>query len=158
MAKTRPASDTRRISEPAPAQRSLVWLQGLVCGALATVATPTALLVAGLLAPVGLALFLDRVPGRPVVRTVLLFGLAGGIGSLRALWGAGHSVSIALALLGDPAALLPAWGAAAIGWLLAELAPLGVRMGLEIACRSRIGQLRAARARYEAEWGLLPPA
>jgi hypothetical protein len=156
MAKTRrvPAA---HVAPGPPAQRSLIWLQGLVCGALVTVATPTALLVAGLLAPAAVAYYLDRVPGRPVVRTVLLFGLAGGIGALRTLWGTGHNVSVALALLGDPAALLPAWGAAAIGWLLAELAPLGVRLALEIACRTRISELRVARARYEAEWGLSPP-
>src|SRR5690349_1624154 len=32
-------------------QRSFVWLQGLLCGALATLATPTALLLGVLLAP-----------------------------------------------------------------------------------------------------------
>jgi hypothetical protein len=155
MAKAQPASGPLS-SGPPPAQRSLIWLQGLVCGALVTVATPTALLIVGLFAPVVVAYYLDRVPGRPVARTVLLFALAGGIGTLRALWGAGHSLSIALALLADPAALLPAWSAAAAGWLLAEFSPILVRVGLELASRARIARLRAARARYEAEWGLPP--
>src|ERR1041384_3722306 len=46
-----------------PRQRSFVWLQGLLCGALATLATPTALLLGVLLAPAFLAIALDQAAG-----------------------------------------------------------------------------------------------
>jgi hypothetical protein len=49
-----------------------------------------------------------------------------------------------------------AWGAAASGWLLSELVPVTLRVVLEASTLSRAARLRAARARYEAEWGFAP--
>ena len=56
-------------------QRSFVWLQGLLCGALATLATPTALLLGVLLAPALLAIALDQDAGRPRARSIALFSM-----------------------------------------------------------------------------------
>lgn len=64
-------------------QRSFVWLQGLLCGALATLATPTALLLGVLLAPALLAIALDQDPGRPRARSIALFSMAASVGPLR---------------------------------------------------------------------------
>ncbi len=47
-------------TKPQPRQRSLVWLQGLLCGAMATLATPTALLLGVLLGPALLAILFDH--------------------------------------------------------------------------------------------------
>ncbi len=141
-------------SAPAPRQHSLIWLQGLLCGALATLATPTALLLAVLLAPAWAAMLLDRQPGRPIARCIALCGMAAAVGPLRTLWTSGHSMAGATALLADLRVLGTAWSAAAAGWLLAEAAPVAVRAVLEAVSLSRAAQLRAARTRLIEAWGI----
>ncbi len=76
-----------------PRQHSLVWLQGLLCGAMVTLATPTALLLGVLLGPALLALMLDRQPGRPKARSIALCSMAASIDPLRTLWMTGHSMA-----------------------------------------------------------------
>ena len=137
--------------------QSLVWLQGLLCGALATLATPTALLLAVLLAPALVALAIERVPGRPVARSVALCSLAGCGEPVRTVWAAGHTLATAGALLADLQTVGIAWTAGASGWLLAELSPIGVRAVLEALSRTRAAKLRAARARLVDEWGFSEP-
>jgi hypothetical protein len=137
--------------------RSLTWLQGLLCGALATLATPTALLVGVLLLPAIVASVLDRQPGKPIARSVGLFGLCGVIGPVRSLWTAGHTIEVATVLAVDLDNLLFAWGGAVAGWLLAELAPVAVRAVLEANALAKTARLVGKRAEYEKTWGF-PPA
>lgn len=139
-------------------ERSLVWLSGMTCGVAAAVAPGTALLAAGLLLPGLAALKLDKEPGRPVARTVLTCGLAGCVRPVIALWHAGQSFDAALSLVTDPGVLLTAWGAAAAGWLLTQIAPLAVRAALEAAAVTKATRLKAERARIAEEWGLEPAA
>jgi hypothetical protein len=82
-------------------QRSLVWLQGLLCGALATLATPTALLLGVLMAPALLAIALDQEMGRPRARSIALFNMAASVWPLRTLWISGHNLATATTLLGN---------------------------------------------------------
>ena len=137
-----------------PRQHSLVWLQGLLCGAMVTLATPTALLLGVLLGPALLALMLDRQPGRPKARSIALCSMAASIDPLRTLWMTDHSMATAVALLGNPRFVGAAWSAAAGGWLLAEVMPIAVRATLEALSLSRAARLRAERARLMEEWGL----
>jgi hypothetical protein len=132
---------------------SMIWLQGLLCGAIVTFAPPTALLMGILLGPTLLALLLDRQPGRPKARSVALFGMAASIEPLRSLWANGHTMSVVPSLLGLRVVGM-AWAAAAAGWLLAEVAPVAVRATLEALSVSRTVRLRALRARLTEEWGL----
>jgi len=92
------------------------------CGAMVTLATPTALLLGVLLAPALLALMMDRQTGRPRARSIALCGMAASVNPLRALWASDHSISHATTLLGNSHVLGAAWSAAAAGWLLAEIA------------------------------------
>jgi hypothetical protein len=137
-----------------PRQHSLVWLQGLLCGALATLATPTALLLGVLLGPALLAVAFDSEPGRPVGRSVALFSMAASIGPLKTLWLSGHTMQIAVGLVGDLEVVGTAWSAAAAGWLLAQILPIAVRTVLEALGLARSAQLKAERARLVSEWGL----
>jgi hypothetical protein len=137
-----------------PKQRSLVWLQGLLCGAVATLATPTALLLGVLLAPALLALVIDRQPGRPKARSIALWSMAASVDPLRSLWVAGHTMAGATALVGNGRVVVAAWIAAAAGWLLAELAPIVVRVALEGFSVSRAARLRTARALLAEDWGI----
>jgi hypothetical protein len=143
-------------TQPRQRQYSLIWLQGLLCGALATLATPTALLLAVLLAPAIVAMLFDREPGRPRARSIALCGMAASVDPLRALWTSGHSIEVASALLGNLQIVGTAWSAAAGGWLLAEIMPLAVRAVLEALSIARTSRLQAERARLIEAWGLPP--
>ena len=133
---------------------SLIWLQGLLCGAMATLATPTTLLLTILLAPSMVALLLDRRAGRPTARSIALANMAASVAPLHGLWAAGHTMSAALGLGSDANVVLVAWSAAAGGWLLAELAPVAVRAALDGMSAARATRLRAERARLSVAWGL----
>ena len=139
---------------PAGGGRSLVWLQGLLCGGLVACAPATALLLGLLLAPAFVMLAVERRPGRPVARTMLLFGASAAVFPTIALWNAGHSVDAAFALAADPRTLAIAWAAAGGGWLLTELLPVAMRLALASAALARKRRLRALRDRCAAEWGL----
>ena len=151
-----PKASTSPPSAAAP-PRSLSWLQGLVCGAVVALATPSALLGGVLLAPAILAAWLDREAGRPVARAVLVCTLAGAIHPLVRLWLGGHSMALATVLLRDPWTYIAPWGAGTAGWMLAELSPLALRAVLEIGAIVRAARLRLQRAQLEREWGI-PPA
>jgi len=144
-------ADTR--AKPATARGgALPWLQGLACGAVAVALPALAAVLAVLLAPALIALLLDRQPGRPVARCLVMAGLAAGIPALRRAWEAGLGADAAEALLADPMTLGTVWSAAAAGWLAAELAPLAVRVVLEGWARVRIARLRAEAAKLAETW------
>ena len=138
---------------PGPA----VWLQGLVCGAIVALATPCAVMAGLLLAPGIGALLLDREPGRPAAKVVLLCGAAMAMSPLFALWESGQSVSGAITASADMMLLGGCWAAQGAGWLMVVLTPVFVRLALEAHAQATILRLRAERSRYEAEWGI-PPA
>ena len=137
-----------------PRQHSLVWLQGLLCGAMATLATPTALLLGVLLGPALLAILLDHEPGRPRARSIALCSLAAAIDPLRTLWTAGHTMATATALLSKSAwwqwrGVLPRRAGC---WR--EIMPLAVRAALDGAEASpRASRLNAERARLMRDLG-----
>lgn len=135
---------------------SWVWLQGLVCGAVVTMATPTALLVGVLLAPAVLAFVLDRAPGRAVARPVILLGLATSVHPLLLLWRSGHGMEAATGLATDPAVIVLAWAAQAAGWLLVELLPVAIGLVMQGGASARAARLRGVRRTYEEDWDIPP--
>jgi hypothetical protein len=135
-------------------QHSMVWLQGLLCGAVVMLAPPTALLMGVLLGPAILAALLDGQPGRPKARSIALFGMAASVDPIRTLWVSGHTMPAAAALLGNLQVLGTAWAAAAAGWLLVEAAPVAVRATLEALSISRAARLRVLRSKLVEEWQL----
>lgn len=135
---------------------SLLWLAGLACGALVTLATPTAVVAGILLAPGLLSVILDQSPGKPTARSVMLFGLAATVQPLAVLWRTGHHLGTALDLAGDSTVLATAWAAQGGAWLLCELTPLIITLTMEAVSRSRAASLRTARAAFEEQWGLPP--
>lgn len=137
-----------------PRQHSLVWVQGLLCGALVTLATPTALLLGVLLGPAMIAVVLDSEPGRPTGRSVALFSMAASVAPLKALWTTGHTMRGALNLVGSLDLVATAWSAAAAGWLMAQILPIAMRTVLEALGTARSARLRAERAKLVADWGL----
>lgn len=138
--------------------RSLVWVQGLICGGLVAWLPATATLGAILLAPGLIAYFADRGPSRPMGRAVLLFGATIVPHSLIALWHAGNGIAASLGMAGDMRRVALAWSIQAGGWLLVELAPVLARLVLDAKAQARIAILRRRRVRLEDEWGLAPRA
>jgi len=136
-----------------PRRHSLAWLQGLGCGAVVALVPAMALLLGVLLLPGLLAVLYDRQPGRPVARTVLMCGTAASIAPVLALWGAGTTIDACVGLLGDLRVTGTAWSAAAVGWILAELAPVVALVVLEAITAARTARLREARDKLAAEWG-----
>ena len=134
-------------------QHSMVWLQGLLCGAVVMLAQPTAILMGVLLGPAILAALLDGQPGRPKARSIALFGMAASVDPIRTLWVSGHTMPAAAALLGNLQVLGTAWAEAA-GWLLVEAAPVAVRATLEALSISRAARLRVLRSKLVEEWQL----
>ena len=133
-------------------ERSLLWLHGLLCGALAALALPTAVLAAGLLGPAVAAFAMDAAPGRPVGRSVLLLGAAGSLRAFFALWNGGHSLPLAIGMLLDPQIVGIAWLASAAGWVTAESFPVLVQVAMEVLAASRAARLRAEIAKHEEAW------
>ena len=136
---------------------SLVWVQGLACGGMAALAPMTMAQVGLLLAPALLALMMDKRPGKPVARVMLLFALAASVEPIRVAWATGTGPTLDRVL--DPTPAMGAWLAAALGWLLAQVVPLFVGAVVDAAHRSRSEQLRATRVDLVRTWGLedLPP-
>ena len=138
----------------APRQHSLIWLQGLLCGAMATLATPTALLLGVLLGPALLAAHARSPAWTAAGAQHRPFQHGGSIDPLRTLWTTGHTIATATALLGNLRIVGMAWSAAAGGWLLAEITPIAVRAALEGLGMARAARLRAERAKLVETWGL----
>ena len=135
---------------------SLLWLQGLACGAVATLATPTFILGGLLLAPAMLSVVIDQSRGKSTARSVMLFGLAGTVQPRVDLWHAGHTVPTALDMASDTTTLATAWAAQAGAWLLCELGPLLITLVMDAMSGAKVKRLRAERAAYEEQWGLAP--
>ncbi len=131
-----------------------VYLGGLACGAVATLATPTALLGATLLLPTLLVLVAAPAPGRPVARCMALFGLAGALPALATLWRGPGGMGMAVAEACDIGALATAWAAQAGAWLLAEGLPVVGRIAIDLGTAARERRLRAERVRIVEEWSL----
>lgn len=130
------------------------WIQGLACGVLATIATPTALVAAVLLAPAAAMLLFDKEGGKPLVRCMLLCGVTACVHPVMALWAGGHTMQLALRQIGDTQTLAFAWVAQACGWLLVQLAMLVTAL-LQSAELARRGiRLRAERKALEQTWGI----
>jgi hypothetical protein len=130
------------------------WLQGLGCGALITLAAPTALLGGVLLAPALLAWVMDGVPNRPVAKPILLFGLAAAAQPIAALWHLGHGFHAALTVLDQPTTLAACWAAQAGGWLALELVPVGLMTALDRMAESRAARVALRRAAFMDEWDI----
>jgi hypothetical protein len=115
VAKRVPQRAAKGAAVASPRQHSLVWLQGLLCGALVMLAPPTALLIGVLLGPAIFAALFDHQPGRPRARSIGLFGMAASVDPLRTLWLGGHNMAVASVLLANLRVVGAAWAAAAAG-------------------------------------------
>jgi len=147
----------RKAARAGPRQGgSLLWLQGLVCGALLAFATPVALLVCVLMAPGAAASVFDTAPQRAMTRAVCLGCLAFTLGPVWRLILLGRGMTEAVDMLLDPAIVGPAWLAGACGWALCELLPVVLRSFADVRAASRIAALQKEEAELKEQWDIKP--
>ncbi len=128
------------------------WLQGVACGVLFIVATPTAVLGVLLLMPTLLSFVADREQGRAVTRAVVLFGFAGSCAPFVSLWHTAHGMEDVWLLITDIRTLAIAWSAQALGWLLAQILPFFIGLIGEAKIRMEIARLQKRRDALAEEW------
>ena len=147
---------------PAPnaraAKGSLLWMQGLACGALLTFAAPTALVLATLLAPALACLLGERAAPRTAARAVTLCCAAAALAPLWHLWMRNDRMDAALDTLSNPLTLVIAWGAGACAWALCQVVPVVVCTAWDARAAARARTLEAELTRTREEWELPPVA
>jgi hypothetical protein len=139
-------------------RKSWTWLQGLACGALATLATPSALVLGAYLLPAVTVYLLDPAPNKPAGRAALFLGLAMTLAPMIHLWTIGHSMDTAWRLLSDPTGWMTSWLVQGMGWLAAEALPLCIGLALDAHAAARSLKLRSDRQKCLESWDLRPPA
>ena len=135
-----------------PRLPSLIWLQGLLCGALVALAPGVAVLLATFLGPAIAGAMFDREPGKPRARAALLFSIASCVAPVRTLWSGSGDMGAALSLALSPDILVRTWIAGGTGWVLAELAPIALRALVAFTDRTRKSRLEALQKKLKEEW------
>jgi hypothetical protein len=133
---------------------SFLWLQGLVCGAVLTFATPVALLLCILMAPGLAAAIFDSAPQRAMTRAVCLGCLAFTLGPVWRLILDGSGMTKAVDLALDPAIIGPAWLAGACGWALCEVLPVFLRIMADMRAAARVAALQKEEAELRELWDI----
>ncbi len=105
-----------------------------------------------LLAPAVAGALLDRDPGRPLLRAMMLPASAAALIPLWETWRMGGGLDAGLAVLSDPAALGWPWIAAACGWLAAQAGESMALLLMGLRTRRRRSALEARLAELNAEW------
>ncbi len=136
------------------AKGSVLWIQGLACGALLTFATPTALLLATLLAPAIACALGEKNTAGSSTRAVSLCCAAAALSPLWHLWMRGDSMEAALDALSDPLTLVIAWGAGACAWALCQVVPVILRTAWDASEATRARIMQAELASTREEWDL----
>jgi hypothetical protein len=121
-------------------------------GTLAATASGVDVAAIVLLAPAGLALLMERVPGRPMGRAMALFGGAAALPGLLTLWNSGAGMAAGWTHVLDPMVVARCWAAQAAAWLLCEAIPILLILRAEQAGRRDLERLRRERLELAEQW------
>jgi len=145
------------MAEPATSPRakaSVLWLQGLGCGALLAFAPALAVLLVVLMAPASACLAADLQQGRGTTRSVAIACGAGALAPAWRLWLAGDRMESVFVLLSDPLTLAFAWGGGACAWALCQVIPAVLQSVWSVRETTRAHRIEAEMARLREEWHL----
>lgn len=145
-------SDAEPALPASGSRKSILWVQGLACGALLTFAAPTMLLIAVLFAPAAICLLAEPGPGRGLARAVALACGAASLAPLWHLWLAGGGMDQAIAALSDPRHVLLAWGAGASAWASCQVLPVILRSAWDLREAARARAMEAELGMYRETW------
>lgn len=135
----------------------LVLMLALASGGLLALSPDIALPLAILLLPGLIALTLDRSPGCGMARAILLFQAAACVHPVMDAWYRCAGIDGCMSYLAEWPAILPVWLAAAVGWLMTQALPLGLKALEDYRLRYRRSVLAGRRAVIIEEWGLDKP-
>ena len=107
--------------------------------------------------PTLLALIVEREPGRPMTRTLLLFGFAGAWDAIGAFWQGWSLHGADVMAMPDVHAIARAWLAQAGGCLLAEVIGLGFVLLVDRESARTKADSEAEIAALKVEWSLNQP-
>ncbi len=136
------------------AKGSLLWMQGLASGALLTFATPTALMLAVLLAPAIACALGEKDSAGSATRAVALCCAAASVSPLWHLWIQNDRMDVAINALSSPSTLVGAWGAGACAWALCQVLPVVLRTAWDAREAVRARSLQGELNRTKEEWDL----
>lgn len=125
----------------------------LVVLPLGLLALPTTILLLFGLVPTMVALIVDRAPEKYAALTVGSLNLAGVLPALLELWISGHTVAVALDIIGAPMTWLIAYSAAAVGWLIYFSLPPLFASFMALRYQGEIKAMKARQVELIQEWG-----
>jgi len=111
------------------------------------------LVVIVLLAPAAVGALLDRDPGRPLLRAMMLPACAAALLPVWQTWRLGAGFGAGMSILSDPATIGWPWVAAAGGWLAAQAGESLAVLLMGLRAARRKSALEARLAELDAEWG-----
>ena len=148
---------TQSADIPAESHRprgSVIWVQGLACGALLTFAAPTALLLIILFAPAFVCMLAETTARSGLTRAVGLGCAAASLGPVWRLWMAGDRMDQALATLSNSTTVALAWGAGACAWALCQILPVILARAWDAREAARTRSIQAEIDDHLATWSL----
>lgn len=104
--------------------------------------------------PTGVALLVDRTPGKTAAVCVAGLNFAGVAPFIAMLWDGTNTLNQSFRIMTDIYSWLGMYGAAAVGWLLFLGLPPVVGSFLRIHAAQRVAHLRARQAKLKEEWGV----
>ncbi len=129
----------------------LVTLALFVVAAVTVLPTTIVLLVG--VVPMVVTTVIDDLPGRYLARIVAGMATAALIPMVGALWGAGHTMHAAMALVGNVYTWFAIYAAVGAGWLMFRGFPTLVTRIRQVNGQHRIARLRKQQQELVAEWG-----
>lgn len=132
----------------------ILLLLGLAGGGVIAMSPDIALPLMLLLLPGLIYLALDHSPGWATARAILLFQAAACIRPVTGAWYQCSGTDSCMALLGTPAAVMKVWLVGGVGWLIAQLLPIGLRLLNDWRLKRYRVSLEQRRTTLSAEWGL----
>lgn len=132
----------------------VVLAVGLVCGGVIAIAPDIAAAALVLQIPGVVVLLLDPSPGRAIGKTVLLFQAAASVRPVVAIWFRCDGLRACVALVTERRTILIVLLAAAGGFALTQILPLGLKLLDDARLKIRGDHLAAERQKLIDEWEL----
>lgn len=141
-------------SGPGRSGALLLLLLGVIAGLVVSMTPDIALPLAILLLPGLIYLVVDRSSGWAVARTILLFQAAACVRPISQSWFECAGIDSCMSMLADVAVILRVWLAGAVGWIVSQILPLGLKLLNDMRLQRYRAEVERRRLQVKTEWGL----